>query len=457
MNGTRGQTMKMELSSYFKRVVVCGFCGTILVAAQGATTFSELLAEVASAESGATVYVENDMTATGPLTVTTAVTLTSPEGQTNVITRAAGHGGVFVGFSDAASELTLANVTIDWNKAAGSVTHFATLSAGSLTLDAGAEVRNCNIEGCTGGIYLTGTARLVMNDGAVLRGFENRTWANCVQVGNNAEGPVFEMNGGLITECADHNPNSGGAAGGQGGAVYVYGGSFIMHGGTITGNTSDHNTAGVVSWNGFWYLSGPAFVTNNVGELANDVWIQRGWLAFDGDYTGRMTMRGLYEGMPDSPNQWAAYVRHPNGQSFAGPIAGAGNVSSQRDPNRIINGTSTGTSFYFGDRLVSIGPGRYDEVSLHAALSHARQGDVVQIVTNMVMANYSINGVNYNGLTNLTLIGRTDYPVTLRRGGASYRMLTVNHATVRLENLTFDGEGMFAPRSRLSTWGRKAG
>lgn len=436
----------------FSRQFLCGLCAVALAAAQGATTFNELLDEVANAESGATVIVENDMEATSALPVTTTITLTSPEGQTNVITRAASHTGEFINFSDAASELTLANVAVDWNKAAGAVTHFAKLTAGRLTLDAGAEVRNCNIGGNTGGIHLTGTARLVMNDGAVIRGFEGLNWAHGVQIGSNGGSAVFEMNGGLITECADHNPTAGGANDGLGGVVYVYdndeknqGCAFIMHGGTITGNTSDHNTAGVVSWSGRWYLSGPAYVTNNVGVIANDAWIQRGWLTFDGDYTGRMTMRGLYEGMPDSPNgdQWAAYVGRPDGTSLTGPIVGAGNVSSQRNPNRIINGTATSGQFYFGNRVASVGPGRYDSCSLDDALKHTANGDTVQIVTNMVMQNYSVNGSNYNGLTNVTLVGRSDFPVTLTRM-PSTRMLSVSHATVRLENLTFDGEGKFS-------------
>ena len=449
--------------SFCKRLVACGLCGAALASAQGATTFSQLLVEIAQATPGATIYVENDMEATSALPVSTAITLTSPAGQTNVITRAANYGGVFINFSDAASELTLANVTVDWNKAAGSVPHFAMLSAGSLTLDAGAEVRNCDIGGNTGGIYLTGTARLVMNDGAVIRGFEGSGWAHGVQIGNNGGSPVFEMNGGLITECADHNSSATSSLGGYGGVVYVYGGDytneacgrFILHGGTITGNTSDRCTAGVVSWGGRWYLSGTACVTNNVGGIANDAWIERGYLFFDGDYWGRMTMRGLYEGMPDSSDggQWAAYVGRPDGQSLKGPIAGAGNVSSQRNPNRIINGTTTGTQFNFGDRKASVGPGRYDEVSLHAALPHANQGDVVQIVADMVMDNYSITGSNYNGLTNVTLVGRPGSPVRVTRSAPSLRMLTVSHATVRLENLVFDGEGKFSPSETLLSIG----
>ena len=433
----------MKVRNVVKRLAACGLCGAALTSAQGATTFSQLLVEIAQATPGATVYVENDMEATSALPVSTAITLTSPEGQTNVITRAANYGGVFINFSDAASELTLANVAVDWNKAAGAVTRFAKLTAGRLTLDAGAEVRNCNIGGNTGGIHLTGTARLVMNDGAVIRGFEGRNWAHGVQIGSNGSSAVFEMNGGLITECADHR-TAGGS--GYGGVVYVYtsdgGGAFIMHGGTITGNTSDHNTAGVVSWSGKWYLSGDAFVTNNVGELANDAWVQNGYIHFDGAYTGRMTMRGLYEGMPDSKDgdQWAAYVGRPDGQPLTGPIAGAGNVSSQRNPERIINGTATGGSFYFGNRVASVGPGRYESCSLHDALQNTSNGDTVQIVTNMFMSNYTIGGGDYPGLTNVTLIGRTDFPVTLLRPSASWRMLTVAHATVRLEHLIFDGQ-----------------
>ena len=423
----------------FNHVVAFGLCGVALMSARGATTFSGLIDEIGRAEFGATVYVENDMEATCALPVMTAVVLASPVGQTNVITRAPGYTDAFVDFSDAASQLTVLNVVVDWNKAAGTVEHFAKLSAGELTLDAGSEVRNCDIGNEVGGFKLTGTARLVMNDGAVIRGFEGSRYAHGVLIGDNGGTPVFEMNGGVITECVDRNP-IGSAAGGQGGVVYVYGGKFIMHGGTITGNTSEHNTAGVVAYSGRWYISGLSFVTNNVGAVANDAWITSGWLTFDGDYLGRMTMRGKYEGMPDSPSQWAAYVGLPDGGMLKGPIAGAGNVSSQRDPNRIINGKSESSSFDFGNRVASVGPGRYDSVSLDDALKHTSNGDVVQIVADVEMENCVIDGSSYGGLTNLTLAGCVDYPVTLKRGTAS-TMLTVSHAVVRLENLTFDGGG----------------
>lgn len=116
----------------FNHVVAFGLCGVALMSARGATTFSGLIDEIGRAEFGATVYVENDMEATCALPVMTAVVLASPVGQTNVITRAPGYTDAFVDFSDAASQLTVLNVVVDWNKAAGTVEHFAKLSAGGV-------------------------------------------------------------------------------------------------------------------------------------------------------------------------------------------------------------------------------------------------------------------------------------------------------------------------------------
>ena len=412
--------------------------------ARSATTYQELAREVAVAEEGATVYVENDMEATGVLKVGKRVTIASPLGQTNVITRAASYAGIFVDLTDAADDLTLERVVLDWNKAAGRATRFAQITAGRMTLNAGVELRNCSVkEGASGGIYVNDAGRLVMNEGAVIRGFEVSGFAMAVQIGTGKDGvtPVFEMNGGLITECADHY---GSSKNGYGGAVYVWGGDFVMHGGTITGNTSDNNVGGVVSWNGRWLLSGPAYVTNNVGVYANDVSVgggKGGWISFDGDYLGRMTLRSNYDGMPDSPSQWGAYNLRP-GQ----PVVGAGNVSSQRDPNRIIDDLGTGGSLYFKTRLASIGPGRYDTYDFANALRQTRNGETILFTTNALQrGQILINGVQWNGLSNVTLAGSPEAPVVVSRSLTEARsMLVVSNATVRLEHFVLDGIDMAA-------------
>lgn len=426
-----------------KTICRLALAGTLPLVA--AMTFDELKREVAAAEDGATVYVENDMEVTGVLPCPGRVTIASPAGQTNTLLRAAGHPGMFVTLSDAASQLTLRDVVVDWNKAAGQAAHFATLSAGSLTLDAGAEVRNCRLPPSgIGGIHLSGTGRLVMNDGAVIRGFEGDNYATAVLVGMNVPGPVFEMNGGLITDCVDRHAATA-SYGGYGGAVYVYGGNFIMHGGAITGNVSEHNVGGVVSWSGKWYLSGSAVVTNNVGEVANDAWVQNGYISFDGDYDGRMTMRGQYEGMPDSCNgsQWAAYI-----VTASGKVAGTGNVSSQRNPERIMNGVNAWVdkdgvvNLNWGDRIASVGPGRYDTTNLTDAFNHARPGETVMLTRESITTgNWEFNGSNYNGLTDVTLSGRRDGTTTvIHRQEPWWNLFSVGNMTLRLEHLVLDGE-----------------
>ena len=393
-----------------------------------ATTFQELKDEVAAAADGATVYVENDMEVTGVLPCPGRVTITSPDGQTNTLRRAASYTDKFLNITDAASQLTLRDVVVDWNKAVGAATRFANVSAGILTLDAGAEVRDCRLgNGTSGGIYLTGSGRLVMNEGSVIRGFEGNSYGTAVLIGNNATGAVFEMNGGLITDCVDHYGATTDYKG-YGGAVYVYGGDFFLHGGTITGNRSDNNVAGVVSWSGRWHLSGSAFVTNNVGAVANDAWVQSGYIHFDGDYEGRMTMRGLYEGMPDSKDgsQWAAYT---------GSYFGTGNVSSQRNPERIIHRFGD-----WGDRMASVGPGRYDTTNLTDAFDHARDGETVMVTQAYVTTDdWIFDGTSYKGLKDVVITGRPDGTTTLVRDHLSKPLFRISGGRIRFENIVLDG------------------
>ena len=73
-----------------KAICRLALAGTLPLVA--AMTFDELKREVAAAEDGATVYVENDMEVTGVLPCPGRVTIASPAGQTNTLLRAAGRG-----------------------------------------------------------------------------------------------------------------------------------------------------------------------------------------------------------------------------------------------------------------------------------------------------------------------------------------------------------------------------
>ena len=80
-------------------------------------------------------------------------------------------------------------------------------------------MRNFEIGGDYAGILLTGTAHLEMEAGATLRSFQNNRYAPCVDI--ESDEAVFEMRGGLITDC--HGRREAGTSYEYDGAVYVCG------------------------------------------------------------------------------------------------------------------------------------------------------------------------------------------------------------------------------------------
>ena len=248
-------------------------CMALTGGLQAATTFDELQSALEEAADGATVYVENDISYTGVLAPNLAkrITLASPPGQTNVLLRASNYAsGAFLRLTNEAADVTLTNLVVDGNKSAGTQSdRFIDIQAGRLTLDAGTELRNVQ-QGPEGSIRVLDPGKLVMNDGAVLRGFVNAQWGTCVLAGSGGASGRFTMNGGLITGCASTYTGSG-DAGSYGGAVYTWGGIFDMRGGLITGNTARNACAGVAVYQGHFILSGTASVTNNAGETVNDI------------------------------------------------------------------------------------------------------------------------------------------------------------------------------------------
>ena len=276
-------------------VVICTFCTA------RAMTQSELQALIDGAEEGARVEVTGDFTLDGTLSVSKSLTLTSPEGTTNTICRSG--NGICFALSGESTMLRLENLVFDGNSSGGSVGRFTEYDAGSLVLGPGTTVRNFEIGGNYAGILLTGTAHLEMEPGATLRGFSNGRYAPCVDI-ESAEA-VFDMRGGLITDC--HGRRNGVTSYEYDGAVYVWDGTFNMFGGEISDNTATTTTAGVdvygkgkfnmygglitrnsggvggVYCNGGVVRLSGGVVTGNTGTYAGGLYVQKGKLYLSGD------------------------------------------------------------------------------------------------------------------------------------------------------------------------------
>ena len=435
-------------------------CMALTGGLQAATTFDELQSELDKAADGATVYVENDISYTGVLAPNLAkrITLASPPGQTNVLLRASNYAsGAFLRLTNAAADVTLTNLVVDGNKSAGTQSdRFIDIQAGRLTLDAGTELRNVQQQPA-GSIRVLDPGELVMNDGAVLRGFVNAQWGTCVLAGWDGASGRFTMNGGLITGCASTYTGSG-DAGSYGGAVYTWGGIFDMRGGLITGNTALNACAGVAAYQGHFILSGTASVTNNAGETVNDIsyWGEdggaTGYLYIAGPWTGAATVYAprIVDESNKKDRLWACFVApHEGFTPGVDDMPGLGNLSVQDHPDFVADGyvrnvyTDAGLvlsphqlNVYFKPRIARLG-NRLSVASPTELMDQLADGDEVEICQDFDLPRSLVVSNNWT----LTLRSDTNGPWTVSHSANSRwaPLARVKNATLRLENIVFDG------------------
>ena len=159
----------------------------------------------------------------------------------------------------------LQNIKIDMNVQGYYVDGAAlAISSGEVTLEAGATFVGSNDSSIPQGAIAVGDgASLVMNEGALIKGFGIEKGAVYVKTGGS-----FTMNGGIIKDNKI----------GDSGAVHVGGGEFIMNGGSISGNTTralgevgntdDKYGAGVCVVSGTFTMNG-GYITNNKAYVYN--------------------------------------------------------------------------------------------------------------------------------------------------------------------------------------------
>ena len=253
-----------------KTLLAAGFVtGTSVSAAIGQT---DLQALIDAAEEGATVEIAEDVTISSPLSISKSVTLASPAGATNTIIRSG--NPLFFTFGADAPTLTLRDLVCDGNSSGGSVGRVVSLTNGTLVVSSGATIRNVENGGNYGALLMEGTARLVMEEGAVFSAFANKRYAPCVCL---MKGTVFDMTGGVITNC--YGRYDGGSYD-YDGAVYVYGGAFNLSGGRIVGNGSASSTAGVDVEEGSFTMTG-GLIAGNSGAIGG-VYCHNGTVTMSG-------------------------------------------------------------------------------------------------------------------------------------------------------------------------------
>lgn len=402
-------------STIWKRLLVASW--TILATCMvSAMTRGELQALIDSAAEGARVEVTDDFTLDGTLSVSKSLTLASPEGTTNTIHRSG--NSICLALAGETTTLRLENLVFDGNSSGGSTGRFTEYSSGCLVLGTGTTVRNFEIGGNYAGILLTGTAHLEMESGATLRRFQNERYAPCVDI--ESDEAVFDMRGGLITDC--HGRRKAGTSYEYDGAVYVWKGTFNMWGGEISDNTAATSTGGVdvygkgtfnmygglitrntggvggvfcnggvvrlsggvVTGNtgayagglyvqkGELYLSGDASITNNVGGTVNDVFLDTdtNYYATTGknpealgyileDYTGVFTIYSTYEPVNSLVNDspFESWVKNVYVVPD-GKRPGLGRIRCQNHPEFGFDGVKNSSKWIYW----SIAPFRVDGV-----------------------------------------------------------------------------------------------
>ena len=441
-----------------------------------AMTFDELQAAVNDAEPGATVYVTSDMDVTGTLSCSKQITIRSSPGTTNVLSFT--DAGLSKIFLDAGSgtDVTFADLTIDGRYEAltkKSTDRFMSIhDGGKVTFDSGFTFKDyyCGISAT---ISIRSNGLLTMNEGTVLRGLQNDMWGTAVYLngGSSAQKARFVMTGGMIADCKGH-----GAADQStyvDGVVYVNSGNagsavFTMTGGTISGNTSDHKTAGVYVTRDetkSFYVAGAAFVTNNVGAVGNDVYIDgagsRGAMPqfiMTGDYIGCMTIY-ISNGAPaPSGQQQGVYEGRAAFGGCEGKYTGGGNieVTAAGCETLVVDAYTQATSglAVFSRRAARVGPKGERGVfvcSFKEAFAVVQDGDQISLTTNLNMTTQ----VNLSSAT--TRSGATDFTLCSDAGGPyritwdvadydgnAYLFLIDNRPAnttfrLRIENLVFDG------------------
>ena len=417
------------------------FSAVFLSGIASAMTFSELQSKVDAAEPGDTVYVTSDIEFNGALTVAKKVTIASAEGGEKFVLRpAASYGdGTFLNLDSADADITFVNLVFDGQRGTTNLnnTELFFLSAGTVTLGAGAVIRNRYCPNYPA-VTVQKAGVFVMEDGSEIRGIVSDNFGVAVKVQG-----TFRMNGGLITECAGHHKDTGTAL--WDGAVYLYGGTIYAHGGTICGNTSDYSTAGVCGYIGKLYISGDFTATNNVGGAANDVcrcyWLDesgnppgdKNAIQIDGDYTGHMTLKMCVQDTPEDGKQ----LRYVYTSTANVVRRGCENIVSEDDPTLALDlSTCYGGWYPKWRRIAAKVAGKTNKFSYWDALDVAESGDTILLCKDVEFA----KSTDYT--KDVTVTSDIGGPYVIRRTSGNYIFAKVAGATVTFRDVILDGNSI---------------
>ena len=166
-------------------------------------TLSELNDAIDSAESGATVYITSDIEVTETIEINKKVlTLASCEGECFKLIRTSGLNGNVLKVSGSGCDVTIENLAIDGNIAAGKYSDrlVAVADYAKLSMKEGSSVAN----GLGCGIELYGQSVLNMYDGSAITNFTGVAGHYGIGIVIGTGGnypPTVNMYGGVVADC----------------------------------------------------------------------------------------------------------------------------------------------------------------------------------------------------------------------------------------------------------------
>ena len=411
------------------------------MAAAQAMTYSEFKEAVTAAQDGGMVVLENDVMYDSALpSISKRITITSPAGATNTLLRASSYTGLLLTMGDASADITLSRIAFDGNKAAGRTGRAISMTAGRLTLGAGAAIRNFDFGYNSGGIYVATDGVFVMDEGSEISGCDYGYGAHFAMIllGNRsaqlAAGEpdgVFEMNGGLITGNAGHSSQT---TGDYDGVIYLYSYEqnncvLRLNGGLITGNTSDSSCAGICTICGTVYIGGDSCVTGNVGGVVNDIYNSRSDIYVADGYRGRTTI--VPRGTPVDGRTAEKMQKLTDS-----PEIGAGNISAQVNPTLVLGGYYDGTGLYW-QKAIGTADGVFRCGQKEELVAAVTNGGCICIERDQVL-----NGVRIPNGKSVTVRSGPGERWTLSRASTAQFFVALTNATLRFEEVILDGCGM---------------
>ncbi|WP_207667019.1 MULTISPECIES: beta strand repeat-containing protein [Anaerotruncus] len=366
-----------------------------------------------------------------------------------VLRRMRGFTGTMVSVS--AGELTLQNITIDGNAAAGSSSSYlVSQSAGTLTIVDGALLQN-NRSSVGAGVNVSGSDSHFSMTGGKISGnnyglyITNAT--DVVQSGGNITGNVngvylsssssqFSMTGGTI---------SGNKSSSYGGGVYVKYGRFTLDGGTISGNTANSYGGGVyVDTPGTFIMSTGTISQNTAGVNGGGVY-SKGFFTMDGGTISGNTATTGGSGSTSEKNGGGVYI-----------YSGESTMSGGTISDNTVNGGRGGGVYIFSRGSFTMSGGTISQNTAIFSSSYGGGGGVSSAGT-FTMSGGTISrnttdasggGVSASGTSaTFTMGGGTISGNSAGWGGGGvhvyYGRFTMNDGTISENTGTHFGGGVF--------------